>query len=102
MSLPMSKDEKKIRTYLSDMGVRYDLAGYTYLVEIIEYILTTPTLKTKKAIDSVGQKYGVSLKNVQNSIRYCLRNTERGDLKMDAKQVIFDCVMYVRESEAQL
>ena len=40
MTSPVSKEEKIIRTYLSDIGVRYDLAGYTYLVEVIEYILS--------------------------------------------------------------
>ena len=99
MSSPMSKEEKIIRTYLSGMGVRYDLAGYTYLVEVIEYLLSTPTLQTKKAMESVGAKYGVSFKNVQNSIRYCLKTAEQLNTNKDAKQLIFDCVTHVRESE---
>lgn len=101
MTSPVSKEEKIIRTYLSDIGVRYDLAGYTYLVEVIEYILSTPTLKTKTAMESVGRKYGVSFKNVQNSIRYCLKMAEHSSTNKDAKQLIFDCVIHVRESEVE-
>ena len=75
------------------------MAGYTYLVEVVEYLLVNPTLQTKKAMESVGIKYHVSYRNVQNSIRYALKLAEGTPAGTDAKQLIFDCVTYVRESE---
>lgn len=97
MTSVMTIEEKKIRQYLSSMGVRIDLAGYTYLVEVVEYLLANPALQTKRAMESVGIKYNVSYRNVQNSIRYALKVAEHRPA--DTKQLIFDCVTYVRESE---
>lgn len=99
MTSAMTIEEKTIRQYLSTLGVRIDLAGYTYLVEVVEYLLANPTLQTKKAMESVGIKYHVSYRNVQNSIRYALKLAEGTPADTDAKQLIFDCVTYVRESE---
>ena len=102
MSSTMTKEEKTIRQYLSSMGVRIDLAGYTYLVEVVDYLLKHPTLQTKRAMESVGRKYDVSYKNVQNSIRYALKIAEHTPLDADVKQLIFDCVTFVRESEVHI
>lgn len=99
MTSTMTREEKTIRQYVSSMGVRIDLAGYTYLVEVVEYLLANPTLQTKRAMESVGAKYSVSYRNVQNSIRYALRLADNAPQGADAKQLIFDCVTYVRESE---
>ena len=99
MSSLMTKEEKRIRQYLTTMGVRFDLAGYTYLVEVVEYLLKNPTLQTKIAMEAVGIIYHVSYRNVQNSIRYALKLAEHAPADTDAKQLIFDCVTYVRESE---
>ena len=57
MKSKMNTYEKKIRTYLKDMGIRNDLAGYQYLCDIIMCNLITPNRILRRAIEEEAKKY---------------------------------------------
>lgn len=91
-------DEKEIliRQYLKNKGVKESLAGYIYLLDIILFLLNYPSPKLKESISFICNKYGITYRNVQNSIRYALKEQKINEKRIKNKQFIMECIDCVR------
>ena len=92
----MNTEEKKARRYLDDIGLKEGRSGYTYLLEIILFQLFNPSPILKSAIWHVSDKYGVSYRNVQNSIQYALKDLRQAGCELECKQIVIGCINYIR------
>lgn len=99
MTLTMNDTEKKVRKYLGDIGIKEGLAGYTYLLDIILYQLEHPSPLLRDALISVADRYGITSRNVQNSIQYSLKDLKQVGCGKECKQIVIDCINYIRSEE---
>lgn len=66
--------QKKVRGYLKELGITFNLTGYSYIIDAMEIIYQNPTV-LRKGITStlypmIAKKYDVVPKKIDRCIRH--------------------------------